>query len=293
MILRPLVACLLILSTAYSQRSVSQTRPPIRVAVVGFGSGAPPAIAAVLGAALEGAGRVSIVEPSMFGPALAALGYEGSLNMSADEARRLGAAIGCDFFIIGKAEVLTRSERAKELHQEALLAVMIVDGRIGALAAFDLITEKAQTSEKALAAASTALAGRASGYVGQMTNFRASRESLTASPQRSDIERIEEMPVEGSPQARGFKPPEFLSRVKPEYTAEAERADVTATIEANVVLRSSGEVGEVEITRWAGFGLEESALRAIRQFKFNPATRNGQAVNVRAMIRYNFRRVGQ
>jgi TonB family protein len=60
-----------------------------------------------------------------------------------------------------------------------------------------------------------------------------------------------------------------------------------------VVLRSSGEVGEAEITRWAGYGLEDSALRAIRQLKFNPASRNGQPISVRAMIRYNFRRIGQ
>ena len=256
MILRPVITCLLLLSVAYSQRTV--------------------------------------VEPTMLGPALAALGYEGSLNMSTDEARRLGSAIGCDFFVIGKAEVLSRSGQARELHKEALLAVMMVDGRTGKLAVFDLIAEEARSSESAIAAITKALGDRVSGYVDQMTQFRAARESVTNSPiQNSEIERIEEMPVEGSLQAVGFKAPEFLGRVKPEYTAEAERADVNATIEAMVVLRSSGEVGDVEITRWAGFGLEESALRAIRRLQFKPATRNGKLVSVRAMIRYNFRRVGQ
>ncbi len=267
----------------------------MRVALVGFGSGGPSAIATVLTSALEESGRVLIVEPALLHPALTALGYEGSLNMSTDEARRLGSAIGCDFFVIGKAEVVTRSERAKESHQEGLLAVMIVDGRSGTLAVFDLLIEKAQSSEKAVTAVSKALAARASGYVDQMIQFRASRESISPSPaiQRAEFERLEDMPLEGSRQAVGFKPPEFLSRVKPEYTAEAERADVNATVEVMVVLRSSGEVGEAEITRWAGFGLEDSALRAIRQLKFNPATRNGQPVSVRAMIRYNFRRIGQ
>jgi TonB family protein len=269
--------------------------PPPRVAVVGFGSGSPPVIATVLASALEESGRVLIVESSQVLPALNALGYDGSLNMSTEEARRLGSAIGCDFFVIGKAEVLTRSERAKEFHQEALLAVMIVDGRRGTLAIFDLLTEKAQSFEKAVTAVSRALSARASGYVDQMTQFRASRESLPPSPatQKAETERIEEMPLVGSPQATGFKPPEFLSRVKPEYTAEAERADVNATVEVMVVLHSNGEVGEAEITRWAGFGLEDSALRAVRQLTFKPATRNAQPVSVRAMIRYNFRRIGQ
>ena len=295
MILRPAIACVLLLSTAFSQSPGPAMRPPPRVAVVEFGSGVPPAIATLLALEFEESGRVSVVDPSLIDPARRALGYDGSINMSTDEARRLGSAIGCDFFVIGKAEVLTRSERAKEFHQEALLAVMIVDGRTGTLAIFDLLTEKAESPEKAVTAVSRALATRASGYVDQMTRFRASRESLSPSPARpkSETERIEDLPVEGSPQAVGFKPPEFLSRVKPEYTAEAELADVNATVEIMVVLGSNGEVGEAEIRRWAGFGLEESALHAIRQLKFNPATRNGRPVGVRALIRYNFRRIGQ
>jgi TonB family protein len=79
--------------------------------------------------------------------------------------------------------------------------------------------------------------------------------------------------------------------VKPDYTAEAELADITATVEAMVVFGSSGELGRVEIIRWAGFGLDEAAERAIRQLKFKPATRDGDPISVRAMIRYNFRRV--
>jgi TonB family protein len=294
-ILRSAIACLLLLSTAFNQRPGQALSPPLRVAVVGFGSGSPPEIATVLASAFEESGRVLVVEPSQILPALKALSYEGSLNMSTEEARRLGSAIGCDFFVIGKVEVLTRSERAKESHQEALLAVMIIDGRSGMLAVFDLLTEQSGSSEKAIAALAKHLSSRSSGYVDQMTKFRAFRESMTPLPakQPSEIERIEDIPLEGSPQAAGFKPPEFLSRVKPEYTADAERADINATVEVMVVLHSSGQIGETEITRWAGFGLEDSALRAIRQLKFNPATRNGQPISVRAMIRYNFRRIGQ
>jgi len=296
MILRPGIVCVLLLSAALSQTTKPARGPSVRVAVVGFGSGAPSEISAVLTSTLEESGRVLVVERSQYLPAVNALGYQGSLNMSTEEARRLGSAIGCDFFIVGKAEIITRSTRAKESHQEALLAVMIVDGRGGTLAVFDLLTAQAESSEKAVAALSRTLAARATGYVDQMTKFRASRESFSSpgsTARDAEAERIEDMPLERSPQAVGFRPPEFLSRVKPEYTAEAERADVSATVEVTVVLRSSGQVGEATITRWAGFGLEESALRAIRQLKFNPATRNGQPISVRALIRYNFRRIGQ
>jgi TonB family protein len=106
-------------------------------------------------------------------------------------------------------------------------------------------------------------------------------------------EFIEDIPAEDSPRSSGFNPPEFLNRVKPDYPIEAEMADISATVEAMVVFRSNGQIGGIEITRWAGFGLDESSERAIRQLKFKPAAREGDPISVRAMIRHNFRRVTQ
>jgi hypothetical protein len=269
----------------------------LRVAIVGFA----PATAAnkprelALAEALSRDGRVALIDPSIVQPALAGIGYDGSINMSKDEARKLGAAIGCDFFIVGKAEALTRSEHENESHEEAYTGVMIVDGRTGALTAFDFISNRASTRESALQALIKTLDARAAGYVDRMIQVRAqartpqSRDSVSAGSTAGDL--VEDVPGEGSPRSAGFKTPEFINRVKPEYAVEAEMADITATVEAMVVFRSNGEVGGIEITRWAGFGLDESSERAIRQLKFKPATRDGNAINVRAMIRYNFRRI--
>jgi hypothetical protein len=170
---------------------------------------------------------------------------------------------------------------------------MIVDGRTGALAIFDFISNKASTREAAQQAVIRTLDARAPGYVDRMIQRREqalkprSRESIGSAT--ADV--IEEVPAEDSLRATGFKPPEVLNRVKPEYTNEARKADITATVEAMVVFRSNGEVGGIEITRWAGFGLEESSERALLQLKFKPGTRAGEPISVRAMIRYNFRRI--
>ncbi len=271
---------------------------PTRIALAGFTSSTAAddsrALELVLAEALGRDARVTVVDQSIAQPALVAIGYHGSINMSKDEARKLGAAIGCDFLIVGKAETLTRSEREKESHEEAYAGLMIVDGRTGALVTFDFVSTKALTRETALQALLKTLDARASGYVNQMIQLRA--QALT--PRRRDpastgsiaSDLVEEVPADGSRRADGFKPPEFLNHVKPEYTPQAESADITATVEAMVVFRSNGEVGNIEITRWAGFGLDESAERAIRQLKFKPATRDGNPINLRAMIRYNFRR---
>ena len=233
--------------------------------------------------------RVIVIDTLMMQAALAGIRYAGSINMSRDEARRLGSAIGCDVFIIGKTEALTRSERERESHEDAYAGVLIVDGRTGALAAFDFISEKAVSREAAVQGVSRTVAARTVSYVDRMLAYRAEAQT----PPRYLIEPIEDIPDEGSPRATGFTPPEFLNRVKPDYPAQAEQADITATVEALAVLRANGEVGAVEITRWAGFGLDESAERAIRQLKFKAATRDGKPINVRALIRYNFRRVSE
>lgn len=261
----------------------------LRVAVAGFapltaGVGAREA-ERTLAEALSRSERVVNVDRDVIKAALA--DYTASINLNREEARRIGAAIGCDFFITGKAEAITR--QAAEPFAEAIIGVMIVDGRSGQLASFDFIAEKAATTQAAMAGAIKTIAARAAIYIEEMIAFRSAREKI---PPISN-ERIEDIPEEGSPRSAGFNPPEFLSRVKPEYTDEAGRADISATVEALVVFRANGEVGQIEITRWAGFGLDESAIRAIRQLEFKPATRDGRAVSVRAMVKYNFRRVNE
>lgn len=275
---------------------------PLRVALIGFTHASSQDSLTVsnkvndrLNASLSSDPRVLLVDDALVRPALRGFGYDGSINMSRDEARRVGSAIGCDFFITGKLEVLTRSERKGESHEEAFAGAMIVDGRTGELALFDFISEKATTREAAVSSVEKRIGARCSGYIERMIQIRARghERALTAPANFGAIpaDLTEDMPDEDSPRAAGFNPPQFLSRVKPVYTVEAEQADITATVEVMVVFRSNGEIGGIETTRWAGFGLDESAAAAIRQLKFKPATRDDNPINIRAMIRYNFRRV--
>jgi TonB family protein len=285
----------MIVSTARSQEA------RLRVALIGLTLPSTVDSTAVANKAESGLttsfgsdSRVTLVDPSIARPALKGIGYDGSINMSRDEARRVGSAIGCDFFITGKLEAFTRSDRAAEEHEEALIGVMVIDGRTGELAVFDFIDEKGATREAAVDALMKTLATRAAGYVDRMSRFQLARAQIgLPSSDKTPAERVEDIPDEGSPGATGFKQPEFLNRVKPEYPDAADRADITATVEASAVFRANGQVGEVQITRWAGFSLDESAERAIRQLKFKPATRDGKPISVRATVRYNFRRLSE
>ncbi|MFL6216949.1 MAG: energy transducer TonB [Blastocatellia bacterium] len=266
---------------------------PGRVAVVGFSGsqGNDDALQATLKAALARNEQVALIDPAQVKPAVAGVGYDGSINMTRDEARRLGAAIGCDFFILGKRDAFTRSDAKQESHEEALVGVMIVDARTGELAVFDFINERAASRDAAWQAVTATLARHAASYAERMMAHRAEREA--ARNVSSSAERIEDLPDIESIAAAGFTPPEFLNRVKPEYTDAADRADITATVEVMAVFRADGTVGEIQITRWAGFGLDEAAAHAIRQLKFKAALREGRPLSVRATVRYNFRRLSE
>src|SRR5262245_57227648 len=153
----------------------------LRIALVGL-TRADARIESAIAGALNQDSRVELIDPSMIKPALAGMRYDGSLNMSKDEARRLGAAIGCDFFIIGKSEALTRSEREKESHEVAYSGLMVVDARAGALATFDFVSEGAATREAAVKSLLATLASRMARHVDRLIEFR---QAMSNAPQQS------------------------------------------------------------------------------------------------------------
>jgi TonB family protein len=89
---------------------------------------------------------------------------------------------------------------------------------------------------------------------------------------------------------REVRAPRPYRRLKPPYPETAARAEVEATVDVLVDIDVRGEVGRVEIARWAGYGLDQSVIDTVRQMHFFPAMRNGVAMPMRVMLRYNFRK---
>jgi len=88
----------------------------------------------------------------------------------------------------------------------------------------------------------------------------------------------------------GVLPPRILREVKPQYTADAMRAKVQGVVELEAVVLPDGSVGEVRIVRSldAVFGLDQEAIKAVRQWRFVPGTRLGQPVAVLVGIELTF-----
>jgi len=86
----------------------------------------------------------------------------------------------------------------------------------------------------------------------------------------------------------GVEPPRLLQEVKGIYTEEARRANITGDVLMEVVVRADGTVGSARVLRGLGYGLDERAAAAVRQWRFAPARRLGVAVDVVVEVAMEF-----
>jgi len=88
----------------------------------------------------------------------------------------------------------------------------------------------------------------------------------------------------------GVTMPSVLTEVKPTYTAEAMRAKVQGAVMVEAIVREDGSVGQVRIVRSLDrtFGLDQEALKAVKNWRFRPGKRQGQNVAVIVEIEVTF-----
>jgi TonB family protein len=87
--------------------------------------------------------------------------------------------------------------------------------------------------------------------------------------------------VAGAPCAT---PPKPKFRPSAQYTEEARQAHLEGQVVLSVVIGPDGTTQEVGVARSLGKGLDESALKAVQRWEFQPATYQGSPVAVRVYI---------
>ncbi|MBX3265555.1 MAG: energy transducer TonB [Acidobacteria bacterium] len=217
--------------------------------------------------------------------AFGTLGIETPFNQTAEDARRAGRVIGADVIVLIQAEVIRRSAFGRDKYFEAAAALYVVSARTGRLAEWFLVAAE-MDSEKAAAVALVERAGEVAARV---------RESGTAAI-REDVsingpDEIPGLVIIDTPSAAGVRAPMPYRRIRPEYTAEASRFRLQATVDAEVDIDAEGRVARIEFTRWAGYGLEGSVEKAIRTMNWRPGERSGKPLPARVLLRYNFTKV--
>jgi TonB family protein len=87
----------------------------------------------------------------------------------------------------------------------------------------------------------------------------------------------------------GISPPRLLREVKPDYTEEARQRGVEGDVLLEIVVRRDGTVGEVKLLEGLGAGLDQRAVQAVRQWRFEPARRQGAPVDVMVEVAVEFK----
>ena len=220
------------------------------------------------------------------------IGYAGSLNLSVSEARDLGAALATDFYILGDAQTLRRSSSTRPEYYESYCSLFLVSGRTGRL----IMSERPSVESDKASEAEDRFAieffdDRVSRILIAIRRAREVERVQRTLPPATTEPLIEEAPEdEKVAELQGVRLPRPYRRLRPEYPETAARAEAEGTVDVLVDVRADGEVGDVQIARWAGFGLDEVTVATVRKMHFFPAMKNGSAIPMRVLLRYNFRK---
>jgi TonB family protein len=280
---------LLLASNVYAS---SNGRPTI--SVLDFGKTSSGKLAAeTIRTHLRATGELLVVDADLSRSAAMGVGYAGSLNLSVSEARDLGAALATDFYLVGDAQTLRRSSFKRPVYYESYCSLFLVNSRTGRLVAWERPSFESGEATSAEELLSQHLSSEDFLQRLLVAIRRASEDErsqrLIITPPATPV--IEEAPDDKkTAEAQGLRVPRPYRRLRPEYPESAARAEVEAIVDVLVDVDAAGEVGEVQVARWAGFGLDEATIATVKQMHFFPAMKNGTAIPMRVLLRYNFRK---
>ncbi|HKE58182.1 MAG TPA: energy transducer TonB [Pyrinomonadaceae bacterium] len=80
----------------------------------------------------------------------------------------------------------------------------------------------------------------------------------------------------------------ILRKSEPQYTEQAKKNHTSGFVLLQVVLKGSGEVGEIKVIRDLPDGLTEECIKAAREIKFEPALKDGNPVSQYLRLQYTF-----
>ena len=87
----------------------------------------------------------------------------------------------------------------------------------------------------------------------------------------------------------GVSAPRAISTPDPEYSEEARKAKYQGTCILWLIVGPDGHPRDVKVARSLGMGLDQKAIEAVRQWKFEPAMKDGRPVAVQINVEVNFR----
>jgi len=285
-----LVGLLLLLA---ANSPAQATRPPV-ISVLDFGA-TPVAnkAATTLRNQFRASGELQVADADLSRAAAKGIGYSGSLNLTVTEARDLGAALASEFFVLGDAQTLRRSSFQSPVYYEAYCSLFVISARSGSLLSWERPSFENAEATNAETKLSEYLAGEVLTRRLIAVIKKAHEDEMV---QRATLPTASATLIEDAPEdekiaeVQGVRLPRPYRRLRPDYPQTAARAEAEAIVDVAVDVGADGEVGEVQVVRWAGFGLDETTVATVRQLHFFPAMKNGTPIPMRVLLRYNFRK---
>ncbi len=87
----------------------------------------------------------------------------------------------------------------------------------------------------------------------------------------------------------GVSAPRALDTPDPEYSEEARKAKYQGTCVLWLIVGPDGKPRDIKVARTLGMGLDQKAIEAVRNWKFEPAMKDGKPVAVQINVEVNFR----
>ena len=228
--------------------------------------------------------KFRVLDSAMSESAFASTKAENPFNMTTERSKALGAAMGCNYFILVNAATLRRSSSKRPEYYESHAAIYAVSARTGRLIYWWLLSYEALKGEDARRSLDDALNATA---IELENKLKSTVKQELAEPA---LPEMEEPPNDSSRAAKDFRAPVPYRRVKPEYTSDAFLYNITATVDIAIDLDKNGTILRTQIERWAGYGLDESVEKAVRSMNWRPASRSGKPLQMRFLVRYNFKK---
>lgn len=84
------------------------------------------------------------------------------------------------------------------------------------------------------------------------------------------------------------KPPKLVHYVEPDFSPSSKEAYVEGTVKISTVVTREGVATNLRVTSGLNAKEDQTAIDAVKQWRFDPGTKAGQAVNVRVNVEVTF-----
>ena len=84
------------------------------------------------------------------------------------------------------------------------------------------------------------------------------------------------------------KPPKLVHYVEPAFSSDSKEAFVEGTVKISAVVKTDGTPTKLKVVRGLNTEEDRTATEAVKQWRFQPGTKQGQPVNVKVTVEVEF-----